>query len=455
MQAAAFVLFAIQCLEGDAAVHRQTEYSLAEVAKPSTRGLAKQRSGDTTVYSAAIADDGLRLLRLYLQRGDAWWQLQEERDLPVIEDRLVDDPAPIAVGRERGLLAVTYSGVSLGANTYARISKTVLIDDSGPTPRVQLMVECNEWGGGGACTAPDAVRRPRERLQCDERLHCQATITQFLDWTTRTATRDFDLLTGTPSLPERLGHTTYASGAAYARAFAVDPAVLGQHVLIDRIGPVTPIFELAPDSILFAAPAKEARVAVRFFHLTKERWREIPLVRLADAGYPGEEKHAGPASLADADTPAEPPLHSNAWNIEYNGKGRLLEVVARAGESRSLYWIMFDPNGRTSAIRLATDTPEFRHCDDRLYPPSITSIGIPDRGLPAQLTAIRSWRRNEQAEGKLPKHCPIAGTLGWSTEKGWQPRFVETPCTNPWTHPLMTVLDDEGNLGARTVTLDN
>ena len=122
-------------------------------------------------------------------------------------------------------------------------------------------------------------------------------------------------------------------------------------------------------------------------------------------------------------------------------------MVAREGEARSLYWIMFDPVGRTGAIRLATDTPEFRHCDDRLFPPSLTSIGIPERGLPAQVTATRSWRMRDHEEKTLAKHCGLVGRLGWSSSKGWQPTLFEAPCNNPWPQPYVPVLDDDGTLG--------
>ena len=106
---------------------------------------------------------------------------------------------------------------------------------------------------------------------------------------------------------------------------------------------------------------------------------------------------------------------------------------------------MFDPNGRTGAIRLATDTPEFRHCDDRLYPLSVVRLEIPDAGLPAYISAIRAWRLTERTT--LPKHCDLAGRLGWSSSKGWQPTLFEAPCSKPWPQPYATTLDDDGTLG--------
>jgi hypothetical protein len=441
MHAAALFLFAIQCLDGDprvdARIERRTDFALVKVAKPRRGAMTRHRAGDVTLYTAVLIEEHIRDLRLYAGRGDEWWQLLERGGDPTIDGRAGEPAEPVHVRQEGALIAVTYNDRSFHGET----AKTLLLDFRPATPRVQLLVECGSMWARGACTAPSVARQPRRQLACDASLRCTSTETQWVDWTTRTATRTFDLLTDETVPPKRFGTVAYRSGRAYAQAFARGRKVLAQRAVIDRIGPVTPLFELSPDSILFAAPAKDPRVAVRFFHLTPGKWRDITVMRLLDR----RESDDAPRPLDQDHTPDAPQLLFFAWNIEYKGKGRLIEVVVREGEARSLYWIMFDPNGRTGAIRLAIDTPEFRDCDDRLYPLSVVRLEIPDAGLPAYIGAIRSWRLSERKT--LLKHCGLVGRLGWSSSEGWQPTLFEAPCAKPWPQPFVTVLDDEGTLG--------
>ncbi|HEX8281095.1 MAG TPA: hypothetical protein VF551_06940, partial [Chthoniobacterales bacterium] len=388
-----------------------------------------------------------------------WWQLQDRASAPLLDDawsvRFPHPAEPIVVERARGgLIRVSYGGRVLGDGLT---TNTLLVDAGAEQPRVKVLIDCTEVRGRGACSAPAAARFPTSKLECDANLQCTRRNVQWVDWSTREATRRFDLLSNQHLPPRVFDAATYASGAAYARAVAADRGVLAQRVVIDRVGLIHPVFELSRNEVVFAALPKQARAGARFFLLTREpaRWIEIGQTWLTDAGYPAaptadQMREAAPSLDEELTVIAPQPLFF-ADLIEYKGKGRLLEVVVREGEARSLHWLMFDANGRSGAIRLATDRPEFRDCADELYPPSITSLGIPEQGLPADITAISTWRMSDLVKRKLPKRCPAVGRIGWSATKGWTFLLAPSPCTDPAVQPLATLLTDEGTLGARIV----
>ncbi|HYO78744.1 MAG TPA: hypothetical protein VE010_19950 [Thermoanaerobaculia bacterium] len=469
LAAALLLLSTIQCVDSEfdrfgAAVHYSTHNQFVAVPPPALRGTRRHRVGALSVYAGHVVEqDGFigdhRLLRLYLERGGRWWQLQHGGAALLIDDewsvRFPHPAEPIVIERARGeLIRISYGGRVLSGGLT---TNTLLVDGRAERPQIKVSIECAEVRSRGACSAPAAAHDPRAKLECDDNLQCTKRDVQWVDWSTREATRRFDLLTRAHLPPRVFDAATYASGAAYARAFAADRNALEQRVIIDRIGRIYPVFELSRNEIVFAALPKQARAGARFFLLTRDpvRWTEIAQTWLTDAGYPAkpsedELRAAAPPLGNDLTVIAPQPLFF-ADRIEYNGKGRLLEVVVREGEARSLHWLMFDPNGRSGAIRLATDRPEYRYCADELYPPSITSIGIPDEGLPAHVTAISSWRMKDLVERKLPKRCPTVGRIGWSATKGWTFMLGQSPCTKPTTQPLATGLTDAGTLAAHLV----
>lgn len=459
---AALLLFSIQCVNGDfgqaeARVSYKSEQRLVELQKkPDLRSLKRYRFDDVTIYAAAVLADRNeagpeRTLRLYAVRAEKWWQLREQGKAPLVEDgwevNRHEPGEPVLVERARKhLMRVSYAGRWRGANASGRNTRTLLLDFADEQPRIAVTVACEESGGGGACGAPNHAHSPHRELTCDGTLRCTSTETLRTDWATRTAARMFHLLTNETIPPRRFDAVTYRSGNAFAQAFAADRGVIRQRALIETVGVVEPLFQLSHDRVLFAAAPRVESVAVRFFLLSREpaRWREIPLARLPDDGYPATPK--GEQPLAPDHTPLASSLQFQTFDLELQGNRRLLEVVAREGESHAIYWIMLDPAGRNGALRVATDTPEWGHCVDVRFPTTATTLGIPDTGLPALVEAIHSWSRVELEDGRLPKRCNLTGTIGWSSKSGWQVRLAEAPCTDPIPRPFAATISDDGNI---------
>ena len=449
----------IRCSEEratNASVRYDPPYRLVRIPPPQTKGMTRTRFGDVTIYarnekSTAVDWNGeidIRHLNVIAERGGAWFQLLDENGGPPFIDQRWMTPEteapPIITRAKRGLpiIRVTWVERWVGATRIGFTRHTTLLDFRGK-PRVLLSIECSDAGGGGVCTAPDAAHFATETMTCDDDLRCTMGQSIALDWATRTATRTFDLLTGEKLPPSRFDLVTYASGSAFG---AAAPASVRQRAMIETIGTVEPISEVSPDTVLFAAHARDPIVGVRFFLLRRGMWREIAATVLQDDTYPGPDAHEAGSSIGPEFTPAGPHLELSAVDLELPGNRKLIEVIATEGEARSIYWIMLDPNGRTGALRVATNQPEWRHCGDVVYPISASSLGIPDRGLPAFVTAIGSWRSRDGRDGKLPRTCPLTGTIDWNPNLGWIVRLGQAPCTDPSAEPIAVGIGEGGDL---------
>jgi hypothetical protein len=459
----------IQCVSEEyrpvgAMVERKPPLMLSPVARPKVKGMRRTTVGDVTIYTREEEERwNQRWLVLFAERGGEWFQLRGERDqLPAISDggggiREETAKPPIVTRAKRGqpLVRVTWTSQWMGANRAGVTTTTAILDFRGK-PRVRVVLDCSDSGGGGACTSPDTAHATRQEITCDDDLRCTSTAIVWVGWTVRQATRRFDLLTNATIAPSRFDAVTYASGNAFARAVAADRNAIRQRALIDGIGVVQPIYEVSPGRVLFAAHAREPYVAFRFFLLDGERWREIPLTRLTDGGYPGSDEVRDQAGSLPLDhTPTWPQLLFTAYDLELPGSRKLIEVLASENEARSVFWIMLDPNGRTGALRVASDHPEYRSCNNVVYPVSASCLGIPDDGLPAQIQALPSWRMWDLETNHMPRRCELTGRIGWSAARGWIVNLFESPCTDPIARPFRVQIGSDGSLSVRAVKPDS
>jgi hypothetical protein len=450
----------IQCDSEDygavtVAIERKSPLELVRIARPKIKGMRRKQVGDVTIYTELKKELNFRFLIIFVERGGVWYELRDPNGAPVIGNESYARPeteaSPIITRAKRGqpLIRVTWTAQWMGANRAGLTRMTVLLDFRAK-PRVLLSIDCSDAGGGGACTGPDAAHDPTETMTCDDDLRC--TIRQFvnLDWATRTATRTFDLLTDETIPPSRFDSVTYASGAAFA---AAAPDSIRQRVLIAGIGTIDPIYEVSPGTMLFAAHVREPIVAFRFFLLDRGRWREIPLTLLTDAEYPGEDAEQERAGSSSPGYAIDGPQAGfSAYDVGLSGKRKLIEVVATENEARSIYWIMLDANGRSGALRVATNQPEWRHCGNVVYPITASSLGIPESGLPARVEAVASWRWWALRDRQMPRTCNLVGTIDWSSKRGWIVRLGQAPCTDPSVRPLAVTISDDGSLRVDTVS---
>lgn len=422
-------------------------YTLVRIPRPRVKGMRRMRIDDVAVYARQEKREGGRVLTVFAERDGIWYQLREDGAPPSIDGggwrRPQTEKPPVVTRAKRGLpiIRVTWVEQWMGANRAGLTRSTVFLDFRAK-PRVLLSIDCNDAGGGGACTAPDAAHEPRHELTCDDDLRCTMRESLFIDWTTRSAARKFDLLTNRTIAPSRFDAVRYASGAAFA---AAGPEAVRQRALIDGIGIVQPVFEVSRGRVLFAAHAREPVATFRFFLLDRGTWREIPRTLLTDSVYPGDARDAA-GSMSKGFTPDAPQLVFSAWDLDLPGKRKLIEVLGTEGEARSIHWIMLDPGGRTGALRVATNQPEWRHCGNVVYPLTATALGIPDRGLPAVVQAIAPWRSWDIKDAQLPRTCNLVGTIDWSSTRGWIVQLGQAPCTDPVPRPYFVAIDEEGQL---------
>lgn len=457
------LLLAVQCLPDefrpvDARVRRGEPFELVAIARPDLRGMKRTRIGDVTIYARhEEGEQWERVLNLVAERRGRWFQLRDEHRLPILGQgsyfRPEVDALPVTsrLGRDDDLVNVSWTSQWMGANNTGATRWNVILDFHAK-PRVRVAVECSDAGGGGACTAPDAAHNAQHQLACDDDLTCTMRESVWLGWTTRSAIRRFDLLTNATIRPARFDATTFASGAAFAAS--ADP--VRTRAFIERIGIVHPIFEVAGDTVLFMAAPHEPEVAVRFFLLAHHRWSEIPLTFLTDAAYPGPDAEIEKAgAIAPAFTPDAPQFLFDAYQLELRGRRKLIEVLLKEGEARSIYWIMLDPAGRTGALRVATDQAEWRQCGNNVHPIAASYLGIPDSGFPALVEAVASWREWDVTNHQLPPSCQLTGTIDWSTRRGWVVRLGQAPCTDPIVRPFDVTIGDDGALGTRAAEISH
>ena len=414
--------------------------------------MCRTRIGEVAVYTRTTDE-----LAVIAEARGTWFELREEGRRPRLRDGGYVRPEaqqPAIVERAKDdLVQLTWTSQWMGANRAGLTTTTLLLDFHGAKPRVRVALDCSDGVGmGGACTGPDSAHEPAHQLTCDEELHCTMSESVFLDWTSRSATRRFDLLTNATLSSKRFDAKTYANGAA----FAASSDAARQRAVVEGVGLVQPLFEVAPGVVLFGAPAHGPEVAARFFVLEHQRWREIPLAFLTDANYPGADAKLDSAgSIAANFTPEAPRLFFNAYDLELRGKRKLIEVLVEEDEARSIYWIMFDPTGRTGALRVATNQPEWRHCANRVHPISASSLCIPDTGLPALVDAVASWREWDLVDRQLAPSCALTGTIDWSAKRGWIVRLGAAPCTDPILRPYGVTINRNGALGVEAVTISH
>jgi len=450
----------IQCVYEDytpvsADIQYDSPFELVRVARPKVQGMRRTRIDDITVYTRTSRTEmDFRVFVLFAERGGEWFELQANATGLVIQDRGVVRPEtekpPIITRAKAGLPIVRATWISqwMGANRAGLTRMTVLLDFRAK-PRVLLSIDCSDAWGGGACSAPALAPWPKTELRCDDDLRCTMHEYVNVDWTTRAATRRFDLLTNATLPPSRFDAVRYATAAAFA---AAAPDSIRQRALIDGIGLVYPVYEVSPGTVIFAAHRKDPVAGFRFFLLREKTWSEIPVTLLTDAVYPGEnQERAG--SIARDFTPDYPQPIFTAWDLELPGKRKLIEVLGVEGTSSTLHWIMLGPAGRTGALRVTTSHPEWRECDNVVYPISASSLGIPDSGLPARVDAVASWRHWDLRDGLMPRTCDLVGTIDWSTTRGWIVRLGQAPCTDPILRPLKVTISDTGELRAEQVSL--
>lgn len=431
-------------------VEYESEYRLVRIARPRVQGMTRKRIGGVTIYTRRRrGDEHLRFLDVFAERGGVWYRLRKRQGPPLIGAESYTRPEterpPVVTPVKRSAAVVRVSWIEqwMGANRAGLTRRTVLLDFRAK-PRVLLAIDCSDAGGGGACTAPDAAHSARNELTCDEDLRCTMRQTVNLDWARRSATRRFDLLTNATLPLQRFDTETFASGAA----FAAIPGAVRRRALIEGIGLVQPVHEVSPGTVLFAAHTRAPVAGFRFFLLDRGKWREISQTLLADSGYPGADAEREQADPIDpAFTPDSPQLILSAWDLGLPGRRKLIEVVGTEGTARSVHWIMIDPAGRTGALRVATNHPEWRHCGDVVYPVTASWLGIPDRGLPAIARGIASWRKEH-----VPRTCALTGTIDWSAQRGWIVRLAQAPCTDPGPRPLAVTISEEGDLRADPVS---
>lgn len=400
-------------------------------------------------------------------RGHEWWELREPYSELLYDDTYTDRrhvrprlPDVALVSQAFPLIRIGIRQEYRGMQSSGEIDYTLLIDLR-RAPFRMLVVRCaNEWVGG-RCGGHDSYHSARQSLWCrwsESRgdFRCESNEWMNTGWVSRAASRSFWLLADETIPPSRFDAVTYASGRGFAAAAARDRNALKRRALIDRIGVVRPIFEVSRGTILFAAPARDAAMMVRFFALRLDppRWREIHTVRLADAGYAAvRDRRDWRETLSDEYTPGDRWLHYDAEELLPSMPGRrLVEVVVTEGDARAIFWVVFD-RGETGAIRVATTEAEYRECGTLVRPPSAIWLGVPDEGLPAFVQALPSHEEHLEVNAELPRRvCWSSGTIDFRRGKGWIVAMREAPCTDPSRKALVASIGPYGELGTEPVT---
>ena len=246
-----------------------------------------------------VFDDGAFLIR----KGARRWKIHA-MSYPG------SDAEDVSIREHRGLWLLSYKY----REKFGDVRITILLDAE--KPRIVRVVGCEYGRGGGACSGPDSHLFPSSTLQCDEDFRCTSTQTMTLDWTNRTATRTFDLLTN---------KTIPARDATYR----VTKNITAKH-------------------------ARGSALTLRFFAGS----REIPVKRLTDGGYDGKDYY----DMDDEYSTAGPPLKIRTKSL---GKGNY-EVLVQEGEGRAIFRV-----NTKEAIRIASDGLEYRGCNRFLQPPTV------------------------------------------------------------------------------------
>lgn len=371
-------------------------------------GLAVHRHGAVRYYGLAD-EEGTGL--------DATDESPSDREgRPQVDIRLgtPDHALPII----RIAITTTYRGVhSSGAHEVS-----TYLDFGFSTPRVIAETECDDGWMGGACTAYDSAYSTRPRFACrwsDEKRDYACEQRQELDagWTKRHAVKDVELFAGRTAPPH--GALAPADFATLVRGEPQSDTVR----IVAGVGPLRRVGVLAGRWVLFATTCGGYAETLELYavDLTNSAPpRAIDVITLDESDDEFDLPLNADVRADDKDDRAAFTPVGDAFAIDVNTVVReqslhVVSVLLTESGHRALFWAGGDAaDGTLSAVRLASDAPEYRHCNRFEIPDSVSRVEL-STPFAAVLHVEPHWTVvNDEAEANSDaEFCMRTARLTW------------------------------------------
>lgn len=369
------------------------------------------------------------------------------------------------------LFVLRYSYNDSGANAEGTIDNELLLDLRSGTPQFAKAAQCIHWEGGGACTSPDTSNATWDRLACQWEqaagdFHCKM-ISGFGagDYPARTAQRQFYLLSNKPAKPDWYSADLPADLAALAQRIHNDPKAATQRVLVPGLGPTTMLArysDLAPntDVMIFGSPGPGTMYDARLWFVSvpasPQGTAVAPTVQpIAKWSIGSDDADEAASTDLAAYTPVEAPDKYTVAPLEqkpgFHAVQAVLIIPPPAGAPKDrpqhvVFWIGVEAaNGEfiTNAVRLASETTEYAHCEQNLHDGTATSIQ-PKKGIAEATVHVQPKELPVESGDKPP--CAWTGVLHWKPATGFRVRKIDDDCESP----VLTVkITDAGAISAK------
>lgn len=354
------------------------------------------------------------------------------------------------------LFVVDFGYRTPGVEAETVVSNRLLLDLRSGKPRISRAVQCPSAVATGTCDSPDQPRAGYDNLRClwdtsTGDFRCTMTSPFGGEYASRTATRDFYLLSARPAWPAWYTAQTPPDLRSLALQLSANPASNGVNIMVPELGPVNLIAsykDLLPgtETLLFASPGAGPTVNAKFWLVTISSGGSVATESIDKWVISGEktDEGTGPAGY----TPEFRNDEYRTTSLEDRAGFHAVQVVmtsdAQTGAEQGsfhpvhvVYWVGVEAlKGKliSSAVRVASDGSTYGSCAADAH--DGTAISIEQQGGMAAATvqvrpaafSAREMAPPQPDDAEVPAGCVWIGALYWKPGAGFRVRKTDQDC---------------------------
>jgi hypothetical protein len=354
------------------------------------------------------------------------------------------------------LFVVDFGYRTPGVEAETVVSNRLLLDLRSGKPRISGAVQCPSAVAAGTCDSPDQPKAGYDNLRClwdtsTGDFRCTMTSPFGGEYASRTATRDFYLLSGRPAWPAWYTAQTPSDLLSLALQLSANPASNGVNIMVPELGPVNLIAsykDLLPgtETLIFSSPGAGPTVNAHFWLVTISSRGSVVTQSIEKWVISGEKTDEGAAPAGY--TPEFRNDEYRTTTLEDRAGFHAVQVVmtsdapsgAEQGSSQPVhvvYWVGVQAaNGKliSSAVRVASDGSTHGSCAADAH--DGTAISIEQQGGMAAATvhvrpaafSAREMAPPQPDDAEIPAGCVWIGALYWKPGAGFRVRKTDQDC---------------------------
>ena len=354
------------------------------------------------------------------------------------------------------LFVVDFGYRTPGVEAETVVSNRLLLDLRSGNPKISRAVQCPSTVAAGPCDSPDQPRAGYDHLRClwdisTDDFRCTMTSPFGGEYASRTATRDFYLLSAKPAWPSWYTAQTPPDLRSLALQLSANPASNGVNIMVPELGPVNLIAsykDLLPgtETMIFSSPGAGPAVNAHFWLVTISSRGSVATESIEKWVLSGEKNDEGAAPAGY--TPEFRNDEYRTTSLEDRAGFHAVQVVMTSdAQSRAeqgsfhpvhvVYWLGVEAAyGKliSSAVRVASDGSTYGSCAADAH--DGTAISIEQQGGMAAATVHvrpaafsgREMAPPQPDDAEVPAGCVWIGALYWKPGAGFRVRKTDQDC---------------------------